>query len=176
MVYECRSVYMTADYRVLRCDTDRETHESSSRCYDCCAGCGPVYHGNIDEFELWQDDSVCSWDGTCAPCEGYGIVPRASMAVMGDGSPVPKGNTCAACEGTGVDVNTIPLHLIGKGSTVRARAKTSCREVFLINVDTTPQVLGYCTSCEDEHTMDLMWDGWKVVRAVPPSNLEEMML
>jgi hypothetical protein len=166
MVYECRSVYMTADYRVLRCDTDRETHESSSRCYDCCAGCGPVYHGNIDEFELWQDDSVCSWDGTC-----NGACSKPGIKGVGDLS-----SFCPTCKGTGVDVNTIPLHLIGKGSTVRARAKTSCREVFLINVDTTPQVLGYCTSCEDEHTMDLMWDGWKVVRAVPPSNLEEMML
>jgi hypothetical protein len=41
-------------------------------------------------------------DKTCTTCEGYGIVPRASMAVMGDGSPVPKGNTCPTCGGSGV--------------------------------------------------------------------------
>jgi hypothetical protein len=157
----CPSRYLTSDGRVLVCLLDhRRVHK------------GRFTHRNSYNTTIavmsWPDDDPCAWDAPdCRECRGSGC----------SGWVFPEdfhrcADCCPDCEGIGVD-ETIPLHLIGEGSKVRARAKTTCREVFLINVDTSPQVLGYCTSCEEEHTMDLTWEGWQLVRAVPPAHTEE---
>jgi hypothetical protein len=112
----CPSRYLTADGRVLVCLLDHHrVHKGRFTHRNSCNTTVAVMS--------WPDDDPCVWDATCTTCDGYGIVPRASMAVMGDGSPVPKGNTCLTCGGTGVDEG-IPLRLVGIGSVLEVVRET----------------------------------------------------
>jgi hypothetical protein len=117
----------------------------------------------------WRADSPLTWDAPdCNGCEGCSDPTVITGVDMSTERPNPD-----RCGGTGVD-QSIPLCMVGIGSVYRARAKTTCRQVFIISIDDANDMraVGYCTSCKDEHTMDLAWDGWQVVHAVPPAHKE----
>jgi hypothetical protein len=167
---------MTGNLRYLRYLTaDGEVIPASRLMDDFCTYSGELcwsFRSAVDESRVVvaYEDDPCVWDATCTTCEGYGIVPRASMAVMGDGSPVPKGNTCQTCGGTGVD-ETIPLRLVGVGSVVRSAVTGLSMVVVSRDAD------DWLTCADTDGAIRIfpvtdLGSTWTVVRAVPPAHTE----
>jgi hypothetical protein len=165
--------------RILTCFFTNEEHVSQTKgCYQCCDGCFPVWHGDPDMAEVsWPDDDPFAWDATCTPCEGRGTVATQGWPITHAQEP------CSPCNGTGVD-ETIPLQLVGIGSVLRYDgSSTSLRgEWIVVWVWATGAVrvhalVGHGRGCTSVLPDDIgRGCTWQVVRAVPPANLEEMML